>query len=93
MINDNGEQFGIDFGNFLPRGVSLKNTKYIYGFVAYSGHETKIMLNSFHSKCKKSDLEQTMGRQIFYVFFIQVFEKKLLINIKKDCSLYFLFNC
>ena len=31
---------------FLYRGSSLKNTDWVIGIVAYTGHETKIMLNS-----------------------------------------------
>jgi phospholipid-transporting ATPase len=38
--------------NFILRGCSLKNTKWIIGLVAYTGHDTKIMMNSFASRAK-----------------------------------------
>lgn len=44
-VNDN---------NFILRGCSLQNTELIYGLVAYTGHETKIMLNSIKARAKKS---------------------------------------
>jgi len=42
---------------FLLRGSSLKNTDWVIGVVVYSGHETKIMLNSSSAKAKSSKLE------------------------------------
>ena len=54
------------------RGCCLKNTKYIIGFVAYTGHETKIMMNAFKSKSKMSTVEKLMGKQILIIFFVQV---------------------
>jgi hypothetical protein len=32
--------------NFVLKGCSLQNTKWLIGLCVYSGHETKIMLNS-----------------------------------------------
>ena len=55
----------------LLRGSSLKNTAWIIGLVVYTGHETKIMLNSSSSRVKYSKLETQMNRQIFYVFIMQ----------------------
>lgn len=56
----------------LLRGSSLKNTDYIIGIVVYTGHETKIMLNSPKSKNKYSKLEAEMNRQVLYIFFLQL---------------------
>ena len=57
---------------FLLRGSSLKNTDWIVGVVVYSGHETKIMLNSSKSKAKMSSNEKQMNNQIIYLFFLQL---------------------
>jgi phospholipid-transporting ATPase len=57
---------------FLLRGSSLKNTGWIVGFAVYTGHETKIMLNSSKSKTKYSALESSMNTQIIYIFFLQL---------------------
>lgn len=57
---------------FLLRGSSLKNTEWITGVVVYTGHESKIMLNSSRSRKKYSSLEHQMNRQILYIFIMQV---------------------
>lgn len=62
----------IDLCNFILRGSSIKNTEFICGFVVYTGHETKIMMNSFKTKGKKSDLENIMSHQILLVVILQV---------------------
>jgi len=84
FTNDDGEQFSLDLTNFILRGSSLKNTKYIYGFVAYTGHETKIMLNSFRAKAKMSDVEKMMGKQIMIIFLVQVIFFFFFFNETKD---------
>lgn len=70
--SEENKVFSLDLSNFILRGSRLKNTKYICGFVAYTGHETKIMLNSFKAKVKNSRVEIMMGRQILMIFIVQV---------------------
>ena len=41
----------------LLRGSSLRNTEYAYGVVVFTGHDTKIMMNSVGSRAKFSKLE------------------------------------
>ena len=48
--------------NLLLRGSSLRNTEWMIGFVVYSGHQTKVMMNSTNSKFKKSKLEKQTNR-------------------------------
>ena len=74
-ISEIGEKVACDNQNFILRGCSLRNTKYIYGLVCYNGHDTKIMLNSVKARAKKSRIELIMNKQIIIVFFLQV--KKL----------------
>ena len=57
---------------FLLRGSSLKNTDWIIGAVVYSGHETKIMLNSSKSHSKFSFLEARMNDEIINIFIVQM---------------------
>ena len=53
-INYEDKISSIDYNNFLLRGSSLKNTDYIIGVVIYSGHNSKIMLNSQKARTKYS---------------------------------------
>ena len=66
----------------LLRGSSLKNTDWIVGVVIYTGHQTKIMLNSANSRKKTSKLERKMNKQIFLIFLMQVM-------LCVACSLYY----
>jgi magnesium-transporting ATPase (P-type) len=43
--------------NVILRGCMLRNTEYVYGIVVFSGHDTKIMMNSMAAKYKFSGLE------------------------------------
>ncbi|CAD8170934.1 unnamed protein product [Paramecium octaurelia] len=61
----------INFNNFLLRGCNLRNVKYIFGLVAYTGHDTKIMMNSFKARTKRSKLEVLMQKFILMIFIIQ----------------------
>mmetsp|Transcript_6858 Transcript_6858/g.12466 ORF Transcript_6858/g.12466 Transcript_6858/m.12466 type:complete len:1068 (+) Transcript_6858:375-3578(+) len=62
----------LSYDNFLVRGSSLRNTKWIVGIVVYVGHETKIMLNSTQARRKFSGLELNMNREIFVIFVLQL---------------------
>lgn len=44
--------------NILLRGSSLRNTEWVIGFVAYAGHQTKIMMNSSNAKFKMTRIER-----------------------------------
>ncbi|OMJ85922.1 hypothetical protein SteCoe_12625 [Stentor coeruleus] len=57
---------------FLLRGCSLKNTDWIIGIAVYTGHQTKIMLNSSKARSKTSQLESHMNREIVYIFLMQL---------------------
>lgn len=57
-----GERITLDEKNILLRGCVLKNTKWAYCVVVYTGHETKIMLNSHTADIKQSGVEQKMSK-------------------------------
>ncbi|WIA12055.1 hypothetical protein OEZ85_012134 [Tetradesmus obliquus] len=52
----------------LLRGCSLCNTHRIYGLVIYAGHDTKIFMNSTQPPSKRSRIERTVDRIIFFMF-------------------------
>lgn len=60
----------LDNTNFVLRGCSLKNSAFIFGLVVYTGHETKIMLNSVKARPKRSTLENLMNLFLFLIFFL-----------------------
>lgn len=81
---------------FLLRGSSLKNTDFITGLVVYTGHQSKIMLNSSKARSKTSQLESQMNRQIIYIFLMQLalclvcalYYTNWFITSKKDTEVY-----
>lgn len=48
ISNDMGKSkdYPLDPTQLLLRGAQLRNTLWIYGIVVFTGHETKLMLNS-----------------------------------------------
>lgn len=49
----------------------MKNTKWVYAVVLYTGHETKIMLNTHTPDIKQSSVEKKMSKYIILVCFAQ----------------------
>ncbi|KAJ8760979.1 hypothetical protein K2173_022017 [Erythroxylum novogranatense] len=52
----------------LLRGCSLRNTEYIVGAVIFTGHETKVMMNSMNVPSKRSTLERKLDKLILVLF-------------------------
>ncbi|KAL8161555.1 hypothetical protein V2J09_013044 [Rumex salicifolius] len=52
----------------LLRGCSLRNTEYIVGTVIYTGHETKVMMNTMNVPSKRSTLERKLDKLILALF-------------------------
>ncbi|XP_047329990.1 phospholipid-transporting ATPase 3-like [Impatiens glandulifera] len=52
----------------LLRGCSLRNTGYIVGAVVFTGHETKVMMNSMNAPSKRSTLERKLDKLILTLF-------------------------
>ncbi|PRP77783.1 putative phospholipid-transporting ATPase IA [Planoprotostelium fungivorum] len=67
-----GQLFSLEAKQTLLRGSMLRNTKWIYGLVVYTGKETKLMKNSAPSSIKKSNVEQTANKQIVYMLILLI---------------------
>ena len=67
-LHVNNQKIAIEEHNFLLRASKLKNTSWAVGLVCYTGHDTKIMMNSISAKEKKSQLENQMNIYILIVF-------------------------
>lgn len=53
--------YPINSDNLLLRGTILKNTDFVYGAVVYTGHNTRIMMNSGATKMKTSKNEKRLN--------------------------------
>lgn len=69
---DKEQKIPIDFNNFILRGCSLRNTKYIYGLVSYTGHDTKLLLNSVNARTKRSQVDRQLNSQVKIIFMMQM---------------------
>ncbi|XP_019431016.1 PREDICTED: phospholipid-transporting ATPase 3-like isoform X2 [Lupinus angustifolius] len=52
----------------LLRGCSLRNTEYVVGVVIFTGHETKVMMNTMNVPSKRSTLERKLDKLILALF-------------------------
>ncbi|CAO3642128.1 unnamed protein product [Mucor fragilis] len=60
--------YPLDPSMLLLRGAQLRNTSWIYGLVVFTGHETKLMLNSSKKPTKASNVTRITNRNILYLF-------------------------
>ncbi|CAO3621672.1 unnamed protein product [Mucor fragilis] len=67
-IDGKTRDFPLDPSKLLLRGAQLRNTSWIYGFVVFTGHETKLMLNSSKKPTKASNVTRITNRNILYLF-------------------------
>ena len=71
-MNETGSSLVFSPKQLLLKGASLKNTDWIVGVVAYTGHNTKIILNSKKPRNKISKLENLLGRLIILILIFQL---------------------
>jgi phospholipid-transporting ATPase len=64
--------YALDPKQLLLRGAQLRNTSWVYGIVVFTGHETKLMLNSSKKPTKISNVTRITNRNIMYLFWILV---------------------
>ena len=61
---NNNNMFQLDVDNILLRGSSLRNTEWVFGIAIYTGHQTKVMMNSAKSQQKFSKIERWTNKFI-----------------------------
>jgi phospholipid-transporting ATPase len=62
----------IENKQLLLKGALLRNTAWIIGFVCYTGHNTKLLLNSKKGRIKFSRVERLMSRLLTFILGLQV---------------------
>lgn len=70
-MNTNSEKLSLNSDNLILKGSNLRNTDFIYGVVVYTGHHTKVMMNSAKPRRKTSDLEDLMNKSILIILVAQ----------------------
>ena len=55
----------------LLRGSSLRNTDWIYGVAIYTGHDSKVMMNSSKNKPKYSKIEIATDKYVVLGIVVQ----------------------
>lgn len=84
-IHTEGREEPLSAANLIPRGSTLRNTKYVIGYVVYTGVESKIMLNAGETPTKRSRLTRQLSfyTMISFVFlFILSFAAGLVNGLK-----------
>lgn len=66
------DQIPLSNDNVLLRGMSLRNTESVIGIVVYTGHETKIQMNTVKSGYKVSKMMGLTNVAIFWIFILQI---------------------
>ena len=72
-FNGNKHIIPLNVKQLLLKGAKLKNTKFIFGIVLYTGNHNKIMLNSNKPKMKYSSKELLMNKFLIAIFLFQTF--------------------
>lgn len=61
----------VDITNMLLRGSIVKNTPILIAIVVYTGHKTKLMLNSKKGRVKYSELEKMVSKLLIVILILQ----------------------
>ncbi|KAJ3105015.1 hypothetical protein HDU97_008623 [Phlyctochytrium planicorne] len=64
------KEIPVDPTQLLLRGAMLRNTRWIYAAVVFTGHESKLMKNSTATPIKSTKVERMVNNQIGYLFII-----------------------
>lgn len=67
-----GKEIALEADNICLRGSSLRNTEWIIGIAVFTGHDTKVMMNSAKSLPKFSKIEKITQKYIVVSIIIQM---------------------
>ncbi|GJJ67904.1 phospholipid-transporting ATPase [Entomortierella parvispora] len=62
------KELPLDPTQILLRGAQLRNTRWVYGVVIFTGHESKLMRNASATPIKRTSVEKMTNVQIIFLF-------------------------
>ena len=65
-----GKDYPIGPSQLLLRGAQLRNTRWVYAIVVFTGHETKLMMNSTTTPIKRTKVERMINSEIIFLFIV-----------------------
>ncbi|KAK3887894.1 hypothetical protein Pcinc_008044 [Petrolisthes cinctipes] len=72
-LHMNNNALPLDNDKILLRGHILRNTQWCYGIVIFAGRDTKLMMNSFKTKFKRTSIDRLLTiLDIFGIVFFQL---------------------
>jgi phospholipid-transporting ATPase len=66
-----GEKLPLGVAQLLLRGCTLRNTRWVIGFVVFTGKDTKLMLNNKPPVFKRSSIERMVDKSLYVLFTLQ----------------------
>ena len=57
-MDHGNEKLSLGADQVILKGCILRNTNFVYGVAIYTGHETKVMMNSAKPRYKISELDK-----------------------------------
>lgn len=72
-ITFNNQTYPLNVKQVLLRGAMLRNTKWVYAAVVFTGRDTKLVRNSSASPIKRSNVERVTNKQVLLIFAFQLF--------------------
>ena len=70
VLKMKGKDYPVGPQQLLLRGAQLRNTRWIYAIVVFTGHETKLMMNSTTTPIKRTKVERMINSEIIFLFFL-----------------------
>ncbi|CAK5037110.1 unnamed protein product [Meloidogyne enterolobii] len=66
------DRLPLNITQFLLRGAKLKNCKWVCGVVVYTGHESRLLMNSAAAPIKTSGIDVLTNQRILFLFFLLI---------------------
>jgi phospholipid-transporting ATPase len=72
VLKFGGKEYPISPQQLLLRGAQLRNTRWVYAIAVFTGHETKLMMNSSATPNKRTKIERMINYEIIFLFLVLV---------------------